>query len=66
MNTQKQILRQNKVDELVEIYYKGFDDFQNEHPYMLPGLLQPIYDEIFNEKHLKLTRKTRQPIWKRL
>ncbi len=66
METKLPILRQNKVDELAEVYYQGFDKYQKLYPGIPVAILQPKYDAMFYEKHLVLTRKTKRAQWKKL
>jgi hypothetical protein len=66
MKTKLPILRQNKVEELAEVYFQGFDEFQRLNPGLPAGILQPKYDEWFYEKHLVLTRIKKRSLWKRI
>lgn len=66
MSNKAPILRQNKLDVLMTKYYSEFDEFQMNSPDLLPGIIQPRFDEVFYRKHLTLTHKTKRFIWKRI
>lgn len=60
------ILRQNRIEVLADNYFRLFDHYQKQHPHTAPGILQPLFDEMYNNLFLTVTRKTRRLIWKRL